>query len=709
MSTELINIDPAWAACTADLNAAILTLPCDIYDPPKALSTAAAMVPGGGSVDPSAQLATSEYRPAEALQQADRLVTSVTQVNDPPATSTPAAAAANAGSPGLPTPTTVPSSGGVDPGEKSSQDVSDPKKASDPAAELLKLDPMAPSDKQADNPTSQSNSVQEGAKAPAADHQSSDSSNKQVGDPTSQGDSVQNGAKAAAAVPQSSDPSSKPNVPTSQSDTVQEGGQAPAADHQSSDPSTPNSNPSDKSTDPDVNASSSDISDQPSQKSSAQKEAPAPVSGSEVSDPKKQTQQGSSPNVQLAVPQAPTTINLGGGTQSTPDVGALINGGLGGGSVPAPGPPPSPTFTPHVVTALGQTLSITDPSAVAIAGSTLSVGGPAHTSNGKYYSLAPSGNLVAGTLAATPVPSPPPVLSVAGTTYTANAASEFIIAGQTLAPGGEITIASTKISLHPSADIAVVGDKTQFLATASPSPAPALLTFAGSTYTANAASQFVIASQTLTPGGTITASGTPIALPQPTNDIPATIPIAVIGSSTQTLATALTPPLSVKDAPVLTYAGSTYTADASHGFFIASQTLRPGGIITVLGTPISLASGAADAVAVVGTSTQTLATATVTPADVFTVGGTLVTAHPTGFAMKGTSVMPGGWRLRLPGRWSVWHLGARWWWGMGGLFCRRGRVGVGVVVRRRCLRGVRRGWGRWGWGGWLGSVLRLWF
>ena len=53
-------------------------------------------------------------------------------------------------------------------------------------------------------------------------------------------------------------------------------------------------------------------------------------------------------------------------------VGALVNGGLGGGSVPAPAPAPFPAFTPHVVAALNQTLSITDPSAVAAAGSTLS-------------------------------------------------------------------------------------------------------------------------------------------------------------------------------------------------------------------------------------------------------------------------------------------------------------------------------------------------
>ena len=725
--TELMSIDPAWAACTTDTANALLTLPCGIYDPPIALSTASAMVPGGASGDPLAPEGLP-IAAATALHRAGRLAPSVTPVNDPPMPTTPMAAPANAGSSSLPKPTTVPSSGSSDPSGKSSLDGSDPNGPSDPAAEVLKLDPMAPSAKQSKG--------------------------------------------------------------SSQTNPVQEGGQAPAADHQTSGSNNPGS-------------------------TSQQKEASNPASGSQVSDP----------NGEQAVPQAPTTINLGGGSQSTQGVGALINGGIGGGSVPAPAPAQVAAFTPHVVTALGQTLSITDPSAVAIAGSTLSVGGPAHTSDGKYYSLAPSGNLIAGTLASSPGPSSPPVLSVAGSTYTANsasafviagqtltpggqinvgstpislppsanvavvggstqllttpapspnpavlkfmgstftanAASQFIVAGQTLTPGGRITVSNTPISLQPSANVAVVGGSTQLLATPAPSPNPAvmrfagstysanaasqfvvagqtltaggqitidgtpislnpsagvavvggstqvlttpgpspnaavmtfagsiytanaasqivvagktltpggqiivsgttlslapsanlavigsstqllttpvptanpaILSFAGSTYTANSASQFIIAGQTLTPGGTITASGTPISLPQGTN-------IAVIGTSTQTLATA--PALLTAEAPVLTWQGSTYTADASSDFVIASQTLTPGGIITVLGTPIRLASGAADAV--VGSSTQTLASAVITPADIVTIDGQLVTANPTGFAVKGTTVLPG--------------------------------------------------------------------
>ena len=531
--TEILAIDPAWGSCTTNTADALLTLPCGIYDPPKALKTASAMV----SKDIHGEITNPSDLPnnaAIALETAAALVPSVTPVNEPSVTTAPLAAPANTGPASLPEPTSESSS------------VSS-------AADLLKSDPLDSGTKQSEDPNQSISALQE-------------------------------------------------------------------------------------------------------------------TSALE------------------AVPQAPTTINLGDGAASTQSIGALINDALGGSS---------PVFTPHAVTALGKILSITDPSAVPIAGSTLTVGGSAYISDGEYYSLAPSGNLVAGTLASSPEPSSLPVLSFAGSTYTANSASEFVLAGQTLAPGGQITVSSTPVSLAPSANFAVVGTSTQaleshaavadaavltfagstytanaasqfvvagqtlppggqitvsgttlslapsgnvavigasteLLATPAPTSNPAILTFAGSTYTANSASQFVIAGQTLAPGDTITASGTRIFLPIGTN-------VAVIGSSTETLATASAP---TEQVPVLTWDGSTYTADASSDFIIASETLTPGGIITVLGTPISLAPGAADAV--IGTSTQSLSSAAITPADLFTVAGLLVTAHPTGFAFAGTTLLPGG-------------------------------------------------------------------
>lgn len=572
--TEILVIDPAWGSCTTNTADALLTLPCGIYDPPKALKTASAMVPNGNLGDEPALA----FNAADTLEKAPALVPNVTPVNHPSVPTAPLAAPANTGPPSLPEPTSESSSASS-------------------AADLLKWDPLDSGTKQADDPN-QSNSALQGALAP-------DSGTNQ--------------------------------------------------------------------------------SDDPNQSKSTLQETSAPGLATES--------QNSDSNVQPAVPQSPTTINLSGGAASTQGIGALIKGALGGGSVPAPAP--SPAFTPHTVTALGQILSITDPSAVPIAGSTLSVGGPAHISDGKYFSLASSGNLVAGTLASSPEPSSLPVLSFAGSTYTANSASEFvlagqklapggqitvsstpvflapsanfsvigtstqvlethaaiadaavltfagstytanaasqfIVAGQTLPPGGQITVSSTTLSLAPSGNVAVIGTSTELLTTPAPTSNPAILKFAGSTYTANSASQFLIAGQTLAPGNTITASGTPIFLPVGTN-------LAVIGTSTETLATASA---LTEEAPVLTWDGSTYTADASSDFIIASETLTPGGIITVFGTPISLAPGAADAV--IGTSTQTLSSAVITPADIFTVGGQQITANPTGFAIAGTTLLPGG-------------------------------------------------------------------
>ena len=147
-------------------------------------------------------------------------------------------------------------------------------------------------------------------------------------------------------------------------------------------------------------------------------------------------------------------------------------------------------------------------------------------------------------------------------------------------------MAGTPIALGPTAAYAVVGTSTVPLQ----GNLDNIITFASSAYTATAGS-FTIAGQTLTPGGTITVSGTRISL-SPSS--PAT-PYAVIGSSTIRLAPATIGP------DVLTVGGQVYTANLLTDFVIAGQILTPGGKITVNGTPVSLASGATEAV--VGTST----------------------------------------------------------------------------------------------------------
>lgn len=260
---------------------------------------------------------------------------------------------------------------------------------------------------------------------------------------------------------------------------------------------------------------------------------------------------------------------------------------------------PTPTNQERLLTFASTTFTA-DRSIFTIADQTLSPGGVITVSS-TPISLDPSATIAVIGSSTEILASPKgtenaQLITFGGSTYTADGASEFVIAGQTLTPGGVITISNTPISLGSSANIAVIGSSTETLASMKGTEATELITFGGSTYTANAASDFIIAGQTLTPGGVITISGTPISL-----DPSATF--AVIGSSTETLAVKGT-----ETVEMITFGGSTYTADAASDFIIAGQTLTPGGVITVSGTPISYASSGSDVV--VGGTTESVGLAT---------------------------------------------------------------------------------------------------
>ena len=208
-----------------------------------------------------------------------------------------------------------------------------------------------------------------------------------------------------------------------------------------------------------------------------------------------------------------------------------------------------------------------------IGGSTLMPGGPAVTIAGTPVSIDPAGaNVVVGSstlplhAAAT--------MTIGSSTIVANQAGNFIIAGQTLAPGSSaITVSGTSISLQPSGLNAIVDGTTLALAT----NLAHVMTIGSNTITANAANNFLIAGQTLSPGGpALTISGTPISLPT-------SGPSAVINGST----------LALGSAPqVLTIAGQALTVSAGNGYLIDGQTLEPGQPgITVEGTVMSLVGG----------------------------------------------------------------------------------------------------------------------
>ena len=68
----------------------------------------------------------------------------------------------------------------------------------------------------------------------------------------------------------------------------------------------------------------------------------------------------------------------------------------------------------------------------------------------------------------TPAPTTEPVvLTLGGSTYTENSASQFIIGGQTLLPGSSITISGNRVSLDSAATEVVIGSSTEALTAAS--------------------------------------------------------------------------------------------------------------------------------------------------------------------------------------------------------------------------------------------------
>ena len=144
------------------------------------------------------------------------------------------------------------------------------------------------------------------------------------------------------------------------------------------------------------------------------------------------------------------------------------------------------------------------------------------------------------------IESQPPMLTFGGSTYTADSASAFYINGTHLTPGQIATISGTAISL--GSEEVEVGGATQELVYA-PSAGTYLPAFelAGSLYAAGPASEYVIGSQTLVPGGPeLTMSGTILSL-----------------ASDAIVIDAIAHPLVPTSAAPFTLAGSTYEANGA--------------------------------------------------------------------------------------------------------------------------------------------------
>ena len=127
----------------------------------------------------------------------------------------------------------------------------------------------------------------------------------------------------------------------------------------------------------------------------------------------------------------------------------------------------------------------------------------------------------------------PQPITVNGQPITPNAQSLYLVSGQSLALGSSITLGSgtsnTIVALQTSKGdtVLVVGSSSSSLLPAV-TPAP-VVTIGTRTVQANSQGQYIIGSQTLTAGGVVTISKTPVSLAPGGSQV-------VVGSSTETVA-----------------------------------------------------------------------------------------------------------------------------------------------------------------------------
>ena len=288
---------------------------------------------------------------------------------------------------------------------------------------------------------------------------------------------------------------------------------------------------------------------------------------------------------------------------------------------------------PPILTIGSQIYVANSASQYLIGAQTLIPGGPAITIQGTPYSLAPSAKaLIAGASTVSLSPTYDTVTLPAPSGLTGEPiVSNYVIGTQTIVPGGPaVTINGVPYSLVPSATALVSGTQTIPLISKDSRLLPTI-TIAGNTFMANSASQYIVGSQTLMPGGSpITVSGVSYSL--------APSATALVSNH---VTVSLTPGL-----------------PQSTALTVDGQVLAPGSAITVHGTKISFGSPGTDVV--VGSSTEAIGLGGLI---ISGIGG--VPTPPAGSATDAVVGFPGGvGRVRSRG------------WGLWGLVM----VGVGVLI-----------------------------
>lgn len=235
--------------------------------------------------------------------------------------------------------------------------------------------------------------------------------------------------------------------------------------------------------------------------------------------------------------------------------------------------------------------------------------------------------------------------------------------------GGSVTLPNGGTYLGSSITENVVGGGSGSSENANKASADsaAPIMIGGTTFVSNPATEYVIGSQTLVPGGpAIMVSGTPVSLALSASGI-------IIGGIPEPIT--LT---SRHAAPTLTLGSSIMTANSASQYVIGTQTLVPGApAITVAGTLISLSPMASDIViggitqisgspahsisqsfvtisenletgsamleTVIGGVTYSLVTTILPEAPAITMGGSIVTVNSAGQYIYGSQTpIPGG-------------------------------------------------------------------
>lgn len=281
-----------------------------------------------------------------------------------------------------------------------------------------------------------------------------------------------------------------------------------------------------------------------------------------------------------------------------------------------------------------------------VADQTLSRGGSAIEVSGTTYSLPPSANnaIVNGQAASISIiqayPQPPATVVIGGVTANPESSGAYyLIAGQTLSPGGSaLEISGVTYSLPTSGANIVINGATSIIAPTDIHEISAVV-FGSATAVPLLAGGYIVESQIISPGGSaIQISGTVYSLPASGSSV------VVDGKTTAIEA------ITATDDALITLGSQVYTEIAASitPLVIASQTLVPGGNdITISGTVFSLPPDATGRIVINGQTTTTYTSGSVG----LSIGSQQLSVSPlsSGIVIASQTLYPGGSAITVQG------------------------------------------------------------